>query len=208
MSSSHDDLIVITGGPGAGKTTLINLLHEAGFATTPEAGRAIIRHQTAIGGSALPWADQTLFAELMLSWEIRSYHWAQQQHGPVFFDHAIPSIPGYYRLIGREVPAHVEAAVADSPYRARVFIAPPWPEIYCNDTERRQSFDEARRTYAALVDAYTRHGYELIQLPLTGPQGRLQFVLHEANLTPVVPTSGLVTPAPSAGESSDYLALK
>ena len=51
MPSAHDNLIVITGGPGAGKTTLINLLREAGFATAPEAGRAIIQDQSAIGGS-------------------------------------------------------------------------------------------------------------------------------------------------------------
>lgn len=49
------------------------------------------------------------------------------------------SLPGYYRLIGRKVPAHVEAAVATFPYRAQVFIAPLWPEIYCNDAERRQA---------------------------------------------------------------------
>lgn len=27
----------------------------------------------AIGGSPLPWADRELFAELMLSWEMRTY---------------------------------------------------------------------------------------------------------------------------------------
>jgi predicted ATPase len=38
-----------------------------------EAGRAIIQDQISIGGSALPWADQSDFAELMLSWELCSY---------------------------------------------------------------------------------------------------------------------------------------
>jgi predicted ATPase len=193
MASPNDGLIVITGGPGAGKTTLINLLLGAGFATAPEAGRAIIQDQTAIGGLALPWADSGLFAELMLSWELRSYRWAKQQPGLVFFDHAIPSLPGYYRLIGREVPAHVEAAVAAFRYRTQVFIAPPWPEIYRNDAERHQSLDEARRTYAALVDAYTCHGYNLIELPLAEPQDRVQFVLHHVSLVPTAPTSGVNT---------------
>jgi hypothetical protein len=30
----------------------------------------------AIGGSALPWADPALFAELMLCWELRSHRMA------------------------------------------------------------------------------------------------------------------------------------
>lgn len=37
----------------------------------PEAGRAIIQDQVAIGGAALPWADRLAFSELMLGWELR-----------------------------------------------------------------------------------------------------------------------------------------
>ena len=51
-----DHLYVVTGGPGSGKTTLIEALGRLGIVSMPEAGRAIIRDQTAIGGQALPWA--------------------------------------------------------------------------------------------------------------------------------------------------------
>ena len=43
-------LFVITGGPGSGKTTLIDTLARAGFARTVEPGRAIIQDQQAIDG--------------------------------------------------------------------------------------------------------------------------------------------------------------
>ena len=66
-----------------------------GFATSPEAGRGIIRDQMAIGGSALPWQDQALFAELMLSWEMRSWQAALRRAGPVFFDRGVPDTLGY-----------------------------------------------------------------------------------------------------------------
>ena len=55
--------------------------------------------------------------------------------------------------------------------------APPWPEIYRTDAERHQSPDEARRTYDAVVDAYTGNGYHLTELPLVPPPERLRFVL-------------------------------
>ena len=52
MYRQSDRFFVLTGGPGAGKTTLIEALRSAGFATTVEAGRAIIRDQLDIGGQA------------------------------------------------------------------------------------------------------------------------------------------------------------
>lgn len=68
-----DHLYVITGGPGSGKSTLVEALAASGIPSMPEAGRAIIQDQVAIGGDALPWSDRHAFAELMLSWEMRSY---------------------------------------------------------------------------------------------------------------------------------------
>ena len=59
-----DRLFVITGGPGSGKSTLLDGLAEHGICTMPEAGRAIIQDQVAIGGEALPWSDRLAFAEL------------------------------------------------------------------------------------------------------------------------------------------------
>ena len=181
--AASEDLIVITGGPGSGKTTLIELLRGAGFATTPEAGRAVIQDQSAIGGPALPWKDPALFAELMLCWEIRSYRWALRQDGPVFFDHAIPGLTGYHPMMGLDVPPHVDAAVAAFPYRREVFIAPYWPEIYRNDTERRQTLDEAKRSYEAAVECYTRCGYRLVELPRAAPEERLRFVLDRLGVS-------------------------
>lgn len=58
--------VVITGGPGSGKTSLVEALAALGHPVEPEAGRAIIRRQQAIDGQALPWRDRALFAELML----------------------------------------------------------------------------------------------------------------------------------------------
>ena len=54
MQNDSNRFFVLTGGPGSGKTTLIEALRRAGFATSVEAGRGIIRDQSDIGGPALP----------------------------------------------------------------------------------------------------------------------------------------------------------
>lgn len=169
--------IVLTGGPGSGKTTLLEALATAGHATSPEAGRAIIRRQQAINGEALPWKDRALFAELMLDRELEAHARAEGAAGPVFFDRGVPDVVGYLTLCGLPVPAYMERAAQDIRYDRRVFIAPVWPEIFGQDVERKQDLDEARRTFDAMAETYPRFGYELIELPQAPVVERLAFVL-------------------------------
>ncbi|MFH8985399.1 AAA family ATPase [Streptomyces varsoviensis] len=171
--------IVVTGGPGSGKSTLIDRLEQAGHARTHEAGRSIIQDQVAIGGRALPWHDRRLFAELMLDRDLCGHRRSAAEQAHVFFDRGIPDIVGYLRLEGLPVPPHLHAAAQRFRYRRRVFIAPPWPDIYTQDAERRQSYETARRTHDAMAAAYTAYGYELVPLPRASVEERVRFVTRE-----------------------------
>lgn len=51
------NLYVLTGGPGGGKSTVLDILDGMGYHTVREAGRKIIRSQAETGGNAVPWAD-------------------------------------------------------------------------------------------------------------------------------------------------------
>jgi len=142
----------------------------------PEAGRAIIQDQVIIGGTALPWSDRQAFADLMLSWEMRSYREAATKAGPVFFDRAIPDVVGYLRLCGLPVPKATLRSAEILRYAKRVFIAPHWPAIFTQDAERKQSPAEAEATYGAMVDVYSELGYDLIQLPFASVADRISFI--------------------------------
>src|SRR4051794_4099259 len=181
MANPWDRFFVLTGGPGAGKTTLIEALRSAGFATTTEAGRAIIRDQLEIGGPATHQTDPALFAELMLAFDMQSYRKALEQPGPVFFDRGITELAGYHRMMGLPTPAHFRAAAEKFRYNSRVFVAPPWPEIFANDAERKQSLGEAVRTHDAAARVYAEFGYTIVPLPKTSVEERLRFVLSESN---------------------------
>ncbi len=100
MAIDSDRFFIITGGPGSGKTTLIETLARRGFARSLEAGRSILMDQMAIGGNAVHWGDQRMFAELMLQHEMRSYHMAEAEEGPVLFDRGIPELSLYFALVG------------------------------------------------------------------------------------------------------------
>ena len=176
MGSDFDRFIVVTGGPGSGKSTLIDALEGAGFGRTLEAGRGIIQEQVTIGGRALPWIDPALFAEMMLAWEMRSYRAAEQRAGTIFFDRGVPDVAGYLRLMKLPIREHVMKATEIFRYHSRVFIAPPWEEIFCQDRERKQDFDEAVRTHGALASTYAEFGYQLVELPRASVESRVQFL--------------------------------
>jgi predicted ATPase len=63
-------------------------------------------------------------------------------------------------------------------YNNKVFITPPWKEIYRNDEERDQSFD----VYERLEKWYGEYGYNIILLPKDTIENRVKFILsHVTN---------------------------
>jgi len=111
VAGANPRFFIVTGGPGSGKSTLLAALSGAGYRTMPEAGRAIIQDQVTIGGNALPWADKKTFAELMLSWDLRSYREAERNIGTaIFFDRGIPDVIGYLQLSNVPIPPHARRA--------------------------------------------------------------------------------------------------
>lgn len=177
MGRSH---YVITGGPGSGKTTLVDALEAAGYPRSVEVGRQIIEEQVAISGRALPWLDPDLFAEVMLAREMRNYHALPAEPAVAFCDRGVPDVLGYLRLAASPIPQHMWNAAALLRYNPRVFIVPPWPEIYTGDEERKQSVIEARRTHDAMMSVYGELGYRLLEVPRDTVAARVEFIL--ANL--------------------------
>lgn len=172
-----DRLIAITGGPGTGKTTLVHALADEGFATVPEAGRAILEEQKRSGGNATHDGDRVRYAELQFERCIADYDAALTLPRPVWFDRSIVDVYGYYRLIGEAVPDRVKRACDTRRYAKDVLLAPFWADIFRNDDLRRQDEAEARATEEAMREAYTANGYQLFELPKASIADRVAFAV-------------------------------
>ncbi|MGA0603613.1 AAA family ATPase [Caulobacter sp. KR2-114] len=179
MSRDLEDLVVLTGGPGAGKTTLIAELQRRGHRARPESARRILKDQALFGGRATGPTDPALFAETIMAWEVRTWVEEQACEGRVFFDRAVPEAAA---MLGLPPPAHFARAAARFRFARRVFIAPPWRAIYVQDEERTQTWDEALATDAACRAAYAFFGYELVELPLANVAARADFVESHCGL--------------------------
>lgn len=175
MKIEKSNFFVIAGAPGSGKTTLIEALRARGQLCVDECIRKIIRQQVKIGGEGLHWKNQRIFRELILSWSIEAFENVSEHERPVFFDRGIPELLNY----GDAAPEHIRRAAELFRYNCKVFIAPPWKEIYCTDIERVEDFDHAIEVHCATVDAYLKCDYSLIELPCVPADIRAQFVLNE-----------------------------
>jgi predicted ATPase len=178
---------VISGCSGAGKSTLLNELSRRGHATVEEPGRRIVEEELAGTGSALPWMDAGAFARRAIALAVADHAAASRSRGWVFFDRSvIDAAAALQHLTGEPVLATIGPSHR---YYRRVFLTPPWPEIYVTDSERRHGFDAAVAEYRRLLEAYPLLGYEVAILPKVGTAERADFVLQtlesdEFKLTP------------------------
>lgn len=170
-----DRFVVISACSSGGKSTLVAELNARGYAVMEEPGRRIVRVELAAGGSALPWVDHVAFARRAIAMALADWA-AAPPDGWVFFDRSlIDAVAALERLTGE--PA-LKALRNANRYHRQAFLAPPWPEIYQTDHERRHGLDAALAEYSHLLETYPSLGYEVLILPKVGVSERADFILQ------------------------------
>ena len=172
---------VITGGPGTGKTTLIQELEKRNYKCTPEISRQVTLIARKKGIDYLFLKDPLLFSKLLLEGREKQYLEAVNSDAPVvFFDRGIPDVHAYLN--------HFKTAYPDvylkksSLYRYDgIFILPPWKDIYKNDQERFETYQSSVSIYNHLKEAYSMLDYDIIEVPYGKVQERTDFILDYLN---------------------------
>ena len=169
--------IVITGGPGTGKTSVIEALEHHGYFCFHEVSREIIREAQKKGIDQLFLEDPLLFSELLLEGRIRQYKDAEKMTSDlVFLDRGVPDVVAYMNYFGNDYPPVFNRVCREYLYE-RVFILPPWKQIYTEDNERYESYDQAVEIHDELARSYAHHGYEAIEVPQGTIAERTSFIL-------------------------------
>jgi predicted ATPase len=171
------EIIVIIGGPGTGKSTIIDGLIEKGFCCYPEISREITLEAKKQGIEQLFLENPLLFSELLLEGRKNQFKNAlKETKETVFIDRGIPDILAYMHYIGDSYPPHFDLACRENLY-TKIFILPPWEEIYVSDEARYENFEQAKLIHNHLLETYKNYGYELIEVPKDTLDKRILFIL-------------------------------
>ncbi|WP_366653736.1 AAA family ATPase [Fodinicurvata sp. EGI_FJ10296] len=170
-----DNFVVVSGCSGGGKSTLLMELARRGYAVVDEPGRRVIDAERKSGGTALPWVDLAAFARRAMAMAIDDRAQSIKGEGWVFFDRGLIDAAAALQHATGE-PA-LDALAHSHRYNRRVFLTPPWPEIYRKDADRQHDLDSAVAEYERLLDVYPSLGYDTIILPKVPVGQRAAFVL-------------------------------
>lgn len=173
----NQKIILLIGGPSSGKTTLINHLEAEGYICYPEISREITLNARDEGVDHLFLENPILFSERLLEGRIKQYENAIKEVKTVFIDRGIPDVLAYMDFIGDTYPQEFTAACETYKYD-KVFLLPPWEEIYESDAERYESYEEATKIHDYLVATYKKFGYDLHEVPKTSVAARFQFIIN------------------------------
>lgn len=171
------NIFVITGGPGFGKTALINELRLKGYLCSREFARDTIEKQLQIGGDLLPWKNPKLFQEEILRLR-KGFYESVPDQTIAFADRGIPDQLAFASYKGFGTPEILKESSEKYRYAPMVFVTPPWPKIFVNDSIRRETFEEAILIHHVVLETYLRLNYQIIELPLISVSERSAFIFQ------------------------------
>jgi len=173
------EIVVLIGGPSSGKTTLIDALKAKGHICYPEVSRAIIKEAQEQGIAQLFLEKPLLFSELLLEGRKKQFFDAQLENSDIIFiDRGLPDILAYMHYIGDAYPAFFDETCQTHRY-TKIFVLPPWKEIFISDTERYENYEQAVLIHHHLEETYRKYGYDLIEIPKDTVENRVTFVLDK-----------------------------
>ncbi|MFJ1610908.1 AAA family ATPase [Streptomyces sp. NPDC088253] len=158
---------ILTGVPGAGKTTILRQLQERGFDVVDEAATEVITREQA-EGDAEPW-NQAASVQKVVDLQRRRQTQSTASDVPLqFYDRSPICTHALSAYLGRPVPemlsVEIDRITHERVYEQQVFFIRNIG--FCEPTAaRRISFQESLAFERIHEQSYRQFGYDLIDVP-------------------------------------------
>lgn len=168
---------VVTGAPGAGKSTVINELERRGYTVTPELARDYMKRKLSDRPSLVHvLADQLEFQRQLVMGLVQIED--ELAHDlTVFFDRALPDAIGYYRAAGFD-PQELLPLFTIHRYKRIFFLERLSPDLMEHDELRYESEGQIPRLEECIKAGYRDLGYNNIIVPVMPATKRVDYILQ------------------------------
>lgn len=158
---------VLTGAPGAGKTSILRHLEERGFDVVEEAATAVIADGQAAGHPE-PWTRADFVEEVAALQRRRQMSPTRGDATAQVYDRSPICTHALSVYLGRPVPgtlsAEIERITRERVYERQVFFVRTIG--FCEPTAaRRISYEESVEFERIHEESYRRFGYDLVEVP-------------------------------------------
>lgn len=151
--------IVISGSPGAGKTSIIKGFKNKGYSIFEEYSRALINEGKARGKDNFFLSDPIKFSERLFLGRKAQFDAAPSLYFEaskpfIFFDRGIQDIYAYLIAINQ---GNEDWKKRITPFKYDlVFLVEPWEAIYQKDAQRLETFEQAQMYFPFIEKVYAQ----------------------------------------------------
>jgi predicted ATPase len=169
---------ILTGTPGAGKTTILRQLQVHGFDVVDEAATAVIARGQA-EGDAEPWTRADFIEEVVALQHRRQTQSTERDVTVQIYDRSPICTHALSVHLGRPVPealsAEIDRITRERIYERQVFFIRNIG--FCEPTSaRRIGFQESLEFERIHEQSYRQFGYELVEVPAGEVAGRVALI--------------------------------
>ena len=167
--------ILITGGPGSGKTTIINELKKRKFECRDEIVRDLTMKGKSNGINQVFLDNPLEFSESLMKLRLKQF-FIKSNNRFIFFDRGVHEIVAYLNFLDFKKPHSFLDLCKNIKYDF-IFILKPWKEVYKQDNCRYESFDESVKIYQEILKVYNILNMETIMIDRNTVEKRTDIIL-------------------------------
>lgn len=169
-------IYVISGGPGTGKTSVINELSKE-FITFEEAARTLVDNDLRFKGKSVNEINMKSFQDSIFDCQkkqIEELGKTARDNEIIFSDRGVGSTIAYYKINQLDVPKAV-IDFANSFRYSGIFIL-DLLDFYETDALRQENKEKQKKIHDEIIKVYEELGYKVIFVPFMSVKDRVRFI--------------------------------
>ncbi len=169
--------VIISGGPGTGKSSIINELKNRGYLCFDEVWKKEYKNPKKTSNSdEINTFSQYIFLERLKHLEIKPNK--KTKENLVFYDRSIIDTISYLKAYKKNIKTSWKNLANKKRYHETIFFCPTWKEIYKQTDGRKESFQESILIEKYLTSTYKEFLYKINTIPKLDIKNRVDYILE------------------------------